>query len=195
MTKAQIIALIQLITGTHVYGIVWFKMSFFSLCCLILINNNCIQWHLSWETTAMRPPVLKDHIFLAEGPAFECIYWKCHQRPPAKGWPSRQLLLYFDANLLVIFDWSITSVCCSFLFSHGLVHFFNSTTGSMRKIYEVRLFLFSPIFWWLPFVVPAKIYYFFYKKSHLYMLYHKSESTDIIYFFVWEIYLNTNKSN
>ncbi len=29
-----------------------------------------------------RPPVLKDHIFLAEGLAFQCN-WTCQQRPPA----------------------------------------------------------------------------------------------------------------
>ncbi len=28
-----------------------------------------------------RPPVLKDHIFLVEGPTFQCN-WACHQRPP-----------------------------------------------------------------------------------------------------------------
>ncbi len=29
-----------------------------------------------------RPPVLKDQIFLAEGPTFQCN-WTCHERPPA----------------------------------------------------------------------------------------------------------------
>ncbi len=28
-----------------------------------------------------RQPVLEDHIFMAEGPAFQCN-WTCHQRPP-----------------------------------------------------------------------------------------------------------------
>ncbi len=28
-----------------------------------------------------RPPVLKDHILVAEGPTFQCN-WTCHQRPP-----------------------------------------------------------------------------------------------------------------
>ncbi len=44
-------------------------------------NKLLIQWNLSWETTAMRPPVLTDHTILAEGPTFQ-YNWTCHQRPP-----------------------------------------------------------------------------------------------------------------
>ncbi len=39
------------------------------------------QRNVSWETTPMIDHlVLKDHIFLAEDPAFQCN-WTCHQRP------------------------------------------------------------------------------------------------------------------
>ncbi len=34
------------------------------------------------ETCLERPPVLKDHMFLAEGPIFRCC-WTGHQRPSA----------------------------------------------------------------------------------------------------------------
>ena len=63
-----------------------------------------IQWNLFSETITIRAqPFLKNHVFLAEGPTFQCN-WACHQRSPALrdhkwGGLSRQVLLYTCACL------------------------------------------------------------------------------------------------
>ncbi len=52
---------------------------------------HCIHWYFVPVCSTVkpvltdhcyeRPPVLKDHILVAEGPTFQCN-WTCHQRPP-----------------------------------------------------------------------------------------------------------------
>ncbi len=47
----------------------------------MLGNNNTVKFVWRDNCSYERPPVLKDHIFLAEGPTIPCI-WSFHQRPP-----------------------------------------------------------------------------------------------------------------
>ncbi len=56
------------------------------MCIIVIIENRnskhdiyskdwyaqLVQWSLSVETRHERQPVLKDHTFLAQGPAFQC---------------------------------------------------------------------------------------------------------------------------
>ncbi len=68
-----------------------------------------IQWNLSWETTDchyMRPPVLRDQIFQAEGPTIQ-YNWTCHQRPPSWEtllWPMGQSFNMFKRGSAVSFS-------------------------------------------------------------------------------------------
>ncbi len=41
-----------------------------------------VQWNQPWERNAMRPPALKDHKLLADGPTFQCN-WTRYQTPSA----------------------------------------------------------------------------------------------------------------
>ncbi len=46
------------------------------------VHNTLNRTAILTEHCHERPPVLKDQIFLAEGPTFQCNWTSCHQRPP-----------------------------------------------------------------------------------------------------------------